>query len=70
MMNALAFPGDPPGQTGMSLRDYFAGQALAFWARMQIGGWSGDMPQEMADNVARHAYIMADAMLRARDAGE
>ena len=48
------------------LRDRFAGQALAFWARQGIGGWTGDLAAEQAADIARHAYILADAMLEER----
>lgn len=50
---------------GMSLRDYFAGQAL-------IGLCQADMSNEpyedSPDVLARTAYTMADAMLAAREA--
>lgn len=45
----------PSGFQGLSLRDWFAGQALASMAR-------GNDPGE----TAQMAYIMADAMLAAR----
>jgi hypothetical protein len=43
---------------GMSLRDYFAGQALA-----------GNMARSLYEtaSVARHSYELADAMLKARE---
>lgn len=48
---------------GMSLRDYFAGQALC--------GMLGDIPKSMyglnwQENVAKGAYELADAMMEAR----
>lgn len=43
-------------QPGMTLRDYFAGQAL-----IQCSDW--DKPEE----AARHTYCVADAMLKARE---
>jgi len=46
-------------QPGMTLRDYFAGQALV----LDFG--SGVTPAEQA----RHAYNVADAMLAARTGG-
>jgi len=64
---------------GMSLRDYFAVQALASFAgdtrgvvvavsnRRGIGHDSG-MVQREARNVAEAAYALADAMLKAREA--
>lgn len=47
-----------PGQPGMSLRDYFAGQALA-------GLTNGR--RENVEVFAREAYAVADAMLAERD---
>ena len=46
-------------ETGMSLRDWFAGQALS-----GLGSWLHS-PSE----VSRLAYAQADAMLRARKEG-
>jgi hypothetical protein len=55
----------PPGSTvelrGMSLRDWFAGQALAG------GVASPNCPKDFDENhMARSAYEIADAMLAAR----
>jgi hypothetical protein len=44
-------------QSGMSLRDYFAGKAIQALAR----------PGNYFDATARQAYMIADAMLKARD---
>ena len=50
-------------QDGMSLRDWFAGQALAGWyATYKFDGFPG-----YAD-IAERSYEMADAMLKAREA--
>ena len=49
---------------GMTLRDYFAARALQNF-RDQIGSESG---QEWFYKVAKGAYRMADAMLKAREA--
>jgi hypothetical protein len=46
-------------EDGMSLRDYFAGQALASLAHRQSDG------EPMA--TAIHAYQVANAMLKARE---
>jgi hypothetical protein len=47
---------------GMSLRDWFAGQALAGWLANPVGDGSD------ANELARYSYKMADAMLKAREA--
>jgi hypothetical protein len=63
-----AFPTEiasPPGyrranyDEGMDLRDYFAAQAMN-----QIG-WHGDVDSLMA--CAKECYMIADAMMKARD---
>ena len=51
---------------GMTLRDYFAGAAMeghlsGMWVSDKPHGWSHD-------DIAREAYSMADAMLKAREA--
>lgn len=54
-----------PGMGGMSLRDWFAGQAAA----AIIGGICAQgrsTDSERAPLVARSAYLLADAMLAAR----
>lgn len=57
-MNIPAFP-DGGFENGMSLRDYFAGQAL-------VGRLADGTDRDYA-SVAEEAYMYADAMLRARD---
>lgn len=49
---------------GMTLRDYFAGQAVAGW----MGTFTDDTDGSdvNVDGVARFAYRVADAMLKAR----
>lgn len=55
------------GHPGMSLRDWFAGQALMGWA----AGRNRPMEHEACEpaSVARSCYAYADAMLRAREGG-
>lgn len=53
--------------SGMSLRDYFAGQAMIgisplYW------GTPGQQDVVSADDVAETSYELADAMLKAREA--
>lgn len=60
--NPPAFPRDERylGHNGMTLRDYFAGQALPVVTAL-LGRDVGT-----ADMLARDAYTIADAMLAAR----
>lgn len=51
------------GANGMSLRDYFAGQALAGLIRMYV---QGDATRWTAE-FAVYAYAQADAMLTERE---
>lgn len=69
-----ADPGtDPRSQTlsgGMSLRDWFAGQALA---GILAGGFAGTIPHDDINgggDAAFFAYQYADAMLASRAIGE
>lgn len=51
-------------QDGMSLRDYFAGQALQ---GIMAGYWGNPEIFELsAEVISNEAYIAADAMLKAR----
>lgn len=50
-------------QPGMSLRDYFAAQALA----TTPGYASEDMATWGAEDFAKHVYAIADAMLAERE---
>ena len=50
---------------GMTLRDYFAAKAMQAVPMQQ--GHLHDVPAAY-DRIASHAYKMADAMLRAREA--
>jgi hypothetical protein len=58
--NPPAFPGWVAAETGMTLRDYFAGKALAGLARHPHTG--ADPAEE-----AERAYRIADAMLAQRE---
>jgi len=54
---------------GMTLRDYFAAKAmqgLCAGFASPHGGWPDSGCSEHYDVAASHAYLMADAMLRAR----
>ena len=60
-----AFPtgtgGNTPYSNGMTLRDYFAGQALAS-VNLGIG-----VSDEYYCKTAKHCYAIADAMLKERE---
>jgi hypothetical protein len=60
-----AFPahwnGMQPPQTGMSMRDWFAGKAMQ---GATIRGWP---PGVSMDAVAKQCYELADAMLKERE---
>lgn len=67
MKGAQAFPGAdaPPSGTyrGMTLRDYFAGQALASFAANDVAGKLLDRDRP---RLAKYCYGLADAMLTER----
>lgn len=56
---------DPVGQSGMTLRDYFAAQALIGILGSRSGGFLVDVG---TDNAPGWAYQVADKMLEARKA--
>ena len=60
--NTPAFP--THGLPGMTLRDYFAAQAMQGELASQAGG---DYEWRNHEKLARHCYSIADAMLEARD---
>jgi hypothetical protein len=58
------------GDSGMTLRDYFAATALQGW----LASWSSESKhpvevEKAAELVAGNSYAMADAMLAARKEG-
>ena len=69
--NPRAYPcGDQRGAEpdyGMTLRDWFAGQALTSTMRL-VTGHESEPGEGMAQTFARRAYELADAMLEARKA--
>ncbi len=67
MKKQHAFPTEntSPEYAGMTLRDWFAGQALAGICAREEEDICGSQ-QYLAEN----AYEIADAMMRARDAAE
>jgi hypothetical protein len=55
-----------PSQTGMTLRDYFAGKALQASMINLSEQVIGNTPDDWRNFVAKDCYAIADAMLRAR----
>lgn len=55
-----------PGDNGMTLRDYFAGQALAGLAGMNVNDGSDFLHPLGVKSAAQWAYTFADAMIAAR----
>ena len=53
---------------GMTLRDYFAAKALSGWLASYPESCTHPILAGNADEVAKHSYMLADAMLRAREA--
>ena len=65
-----AFPGGDDATYGMSLRDYFAGQALPAILEKRLDGGDWDVAGAGAlFRAATDAYAAADAMLDARERG-
>ena len=60
-----AFPSDRFGELGMSLRDWFAGQALAGLCISRPE--RGHIWQRFSDDASELCYMIADAMLKARE---
>lgn len=57
------------GATGMSLRDYFAGQAMSQGMAVLTAS-SHNLNEYQISQLAKTAYLAADAMLAARDGGQ
>lgn len=66
--NPPAFPRDERyhGHNGMTLRDWFAGQALTSIGKFAIEDYEGDLV-EQAETTALWSYAVADAMLAERN---
>ena len=69
--NPQAFPSAPDGiqpEYGMTLRDWFAGQAFGELIQLvSRGALAAEGDETNAQNVARSSYEFADAMLAARE---
>ena len=66
--NPQAFPRTKitEGTPGMSLRDWFAGQAISGMIAFTSADRSTS-PAEFTKQVAKRCYALADAMLKARE---
>jgi hypothetical protein len=58
----MAFGSTRNEQQGMTLRDYFAAKAM-----QAINSQAKDYAKAEASDMARKAYMIADAMLKARE---
>jgi hypothetical protein len=55
-------------EPGMTLRDWFAGQVLQGWfSQAQLRPSIDTDPSRYANQIAADCYLMANAMLRARE---
>jgi hypothetical protein len=71
MEDKAAFPSDRYGEIGMTLRDYFAAQAMSFSPQSfeKIAGIAHKTGTDHKEGflvAAKFAYQIADAMLKAR----
>lgn len=60
------YPSDGVGYPGMTLRDYFAGQAVGQCIAKCVPYECAGSDETMAQMFARKAYEVADAMIAAR----
>jgi len=69
-MNEPAFPtgaGITPYKSGMTLRDYFASKIFSkVYEEHCNGAFRNGFEDGWRDDCAKEAYLMADAMLKAR----
>ncbi|HGW4611467.1 TPA: hypothetical protein ACNIE9_002798 [Enterobacter chengduensis] len=54
-------------EEGMTLRDYFAAKALSGWLASYPESCTHPIVAGNAYEVAKHSYMLADAMLKARE---
>jgi hypothetical protein len=62
-----AFPVEQHDKDGMTLRYYFAAKAMLIAWHAYDKGYTGQ-PECVEQSIAYHAYQIADAMLKAREA--
>jgi hypothetical protein len=57
--------------TGMTLRDYFAGQAMTAWIEDFCRNAPSEEPaKDVTIKIASYCYLMANAMIAARKEGQ
>ena len=56
-----------PGRPGMTLRDYFAGQAMQGWLSSFDGGALHPVDDDTHGHLAVMSYQVADAMIQTRE---
>lgn len=54
-------------QSGMTLRDYFAAKAMQGWLASYPESDKHPVAYHIEDRIAEFSYLMADAMLKARE---
>ena len=58
-------------QRGMTLRDYFAGQAMTAWIEDFCRNTPSEEPaKDVTMKIANYCYLMADAMIAAQKEGQ
>lgn len=60
-------PAGPPKAINMTLRDYFAGQAMV---ALSVWAYDAKLPTDDVDGLPERCYALADAMLLARDGAD
>lgn len=68
MLRNVGYNSDWVTEDGMTLRDYFAAKALQGWLASYPADAVHPVAAENTAQVAKQAYMMADAMLKERDA--
>jgi hypothetical protein len=59
---------ETPGQSGMTMRDYFAAESITWFLTALENEGMVDEPALLRQFAAESAYRMADAMMKAREA--
>lgn len=57
---------NPPVEDGLSVRDWFAAQALSGYVHMTPAVWTSDSAPVIAESIAARCYVIADALILER----